>query len=114
MARRTRPPARARRPASPLVHLLVPVVAMLALGLMLGAAAWMVAVGLVASHTWDSLLSGHDPEEVVGGFTLVMALVGLHLGGLRSLKTRAVTRFPQLGARLEQLDYARSQRRARR
>jgi hypothetical protein len=33
---------------------------------------------------------------------------------VRSLKTRAVTRFPGLGARLEQLDYARALRRARR
>ncbi len=53
----------------------------------------------------NMIQTGWIPET--GGRHMVKCVV-------RSLKTRAVTRFPQLGARLEQLDYARSLRHARR
>lgn len=53
----------------------------------------------------NMIQTGWVPET--GGRHMIKCLV-------RSLKTRAVKRFPQLGARLEKLDYARSLRHARR
>lgn len=88
MSRRAAPPpARSKRP-SPLVHVIVPLVAMVAMALMLGAAAWILTVGLVAGGSWQGLFPDHSPDEVVAYSALVAALFGLHIGALRSLRGR--------------------------
>ncbi len=72
----------------PWFHLVIPVVSMLAVALFVGLLAWLGVVGLVSAGMWQDAVGRADPEEVVVFLTVSGGLLGLHLGALRSLRSR--------------------------